>query len=665
MSVWYIGIDETGSFNHLDLDDNSNVCAAITRKSPKELFSIFHNVAKDFYKVRPTLTKSWKKMSPSDKNVILGKFHGCEQGNSKFEALDALLEQDEQLIDCVIQSKGRPFVTVNPQQWWIAAVIGVVQKFFSMGKCEKKDQVHIEIATRDFGSLGLRSKPNPIIYYKYNSLIAANIEEELKLALKKSGLSIKVSLQPAGYRELPTLGDQVSNIIKPDYQAHADKKFKKDLLERITPIETPPLSISLGDKVQDLIEKDNLQRATEALLSEVLNNDYSNIELLDTIVDKAKEKPESQHIWQTIITACEIAQRNRGTDGEALNRAGEIITRLSRRYADIPNENVKNKFLHLHAQYMGNAGKWDNELFEKIEESFKQSDSSFSNPLKRWNYFLNIFSDKAQTYFNVYKFGELENDYKYVLQIQNQIEAIQLPFDVGERDPDQNFSIIYGTIGQDYAFEKKYEKAIEYLKKSFYKSPDFFKSMSASFLSTVYFKQRNLSKAQEWHEIQCKYTENQADQWLILDKLRIGALAMEQGKSFDIPPIQNWHNEGDYPWPLLLKWSAYIGYRKNDKRAFKQLEQAYNKLIKSPGFTIRTLALSVIAMQIFIAQDGNEDEAKKLEQYQNNYKELLKKCEDERSSFSCYVQKHEEFYKAAQKADSLWDAANLLPFNFA
>lgn len=675
MNNWYIGIDETGSFNHLDPNDGSNVSAVVTKKSPEELFKIFHAIAREKYRFNKKLQMNGNQVKPESKELVLGKFHGCEQRN-KFEILDALLEKDSGLIQCIIQSKGRPFVTANPQQWWMAAVLGVLQKFFNSGRnkegssfhIENGDSIHIEIASRKDICLGLMHTPSKKDFETYNKIFAAGIEDDLKQTFKK--FKIKVSVQAAGHSELPTLGDQASNMIKPDYQQHAAAKFKgTELLERITPIITAPFSASLGISVSDLLDKNNLQGALEALLSEVLNGNRQHVELLDEIIRRARE-PESLQIWQTLIVSCETALHNRGTDGNAVNHAGEILSRLSKLYNHIPNDNLKNKLFQIYAEYMGNAGKWDPELFNKIKKSFLKSDRSFSTPLKRWNFYLNILSAKAQTYFNVYKFGELDMDYQEVLKVQDQIDKLEFPFDRKD-DPDQNFSEIYGTIGQDRAFmgqndSRFYEEAVKFLEKDFNRAPDSGKSICASFLCVVYFKQKKFKDALAWHEKQNEYTPNKKDQWLVLDKLRIGALASELNEKYNVPDISSWHNEGDFPWSLLLKWSAYIEYKKGNMRpVISRLRDAAKNMSLSSGFTIRTLALSVIAMQIFIAQDGHEEEAKNLDEYRRNYAELLQKCEQESQSFKRYVRNHPQFEKVAQKADSLWEAANLLPFNFA
>ena len=102
---------------------------------------------------------------------------------------------------------------------------------------------------------------------------------------------------------------------------------------------------------------------------------------------------------------------------------------------------------------------------------------------------------------------------------------------------------------------------------------------------------------------------------------------------------------------------------KKGNEPIENLKQAYKKLTESKGFTIRTLALSVMAM--LIAIHNEKGIAENLELCQKEYEQLLKKCCDETPSFKDYVRHHIEFEKAQKACLTLWDAATLLPFNYS
>ena len=93
------------------------------------------------------------------------------------------------------------------------------------------------------------------------------------------------------------------------------------------------------------------------------------------------------------------------------------------------------------------------------------------------------------------------------------------------------------------------------------------------------------------------------------------------------------------------------------------METSRKKLVSSQGFTIRTLALSVIAMLIVVAKE--EGDAAELEKRQNEYEALLKECTEQVHSFKKYVEEHPEFSKAKTGDHTLWEAATLLPFNYS
>ena len=114
---------------------------------------------------------------------------------------------------------------------------------------------------------------------------------------------------------------------------------------------------------------------------------------------------------------------------------------------------------------------------------------------------------------------------------------------------------------------------------------------------------------------------------------------------------------------MLLKWKAFVEYKKGLDKAKTSLETSRKKLVSSQGFTIRTLALSVIAMLVVIAKE--EGNAAEFEKRQCEYETLLKECSEQVHSFRKYVEEHSEFSKAKTGDLSLWKAATLLPFNYS
>lgn len=123
MATWYIGIDESGSFNHLDVADKSFVCAVVTQMSHGDIMKVFKEICHDF--------KLCQVKDTTPEHEIIKLFHGCKQGENRERILKKLLEKKDELFPRVVVCRGMPSVTVNPQQWWMSSIMGAIDGLFS------------------------------------------------------------------------------------------------------------------------------------------------------------------------------------------------------------------------------------------------------------------------------------------------------------------------------------------------------------------------------------------------------------------------------------------------------------------------------------------------------------------------------------------------------
>ena len=108
-------------------------------------------------------------------------------------------------------------------------------------------------------------------------------------------------------------------------------------------------------------------------------------------------------------------------------------------------------------------------------------------------------------------------------------------------------------------------------------------------------------------------------------------------------------------WPLVLKWAALsLFQREHVDRGVVLLEEA-KKLLKKGGFAIKTLSLPILQMLYCVTED---------EGYKKEYKGLLQQLTDTCETFKIYVESHGDAFKLNKDKD-LWEAAMILPFNYA
>lgn len=685
MITWYIGIDETGRFNPHSVNVSpSFVGAVVTKTATSSIHTLLENVYKDV-KGKPC----------ANDEELFSVFHGG--ANDDKEELNlllkSLLHKENGTILHILKSEGQPAVVSSPQQWWTAAVLGVLKKFFESNIISRDDNVEIRIDQRKSTILGFVEEFNPEekseaipanavkdslgekeIYEAYLKALAQSIQQ--KLTKQYAANKIGVSFSSANGNALLTLADLVCNMEKEEFTQIIASEFGDDSEEfkKITPIKASPLNITLGENVENSIENGDVVHACELLLTQYFSGNKKILPLTHEIFKVAKGRTLTQ-VWNLIFTAIKNAFANRAFDGKSVEYAIALNKEISQYSSEISDESQKKTYLQVVSEIIAHSGSTSLEVFETIEQSFKSADPSFNTSIDRWNYYVFYKAMKAQALFNAYSFKELNFD--DLKKTQEILDQVKFPFKTeGDLTKDENFAMIYGTLGQAAAFQGKLDEAIPLLEADYERASDKSKELPASYLTVVYHRKRDLPKAIEWFEKQCgmsfiEFSEKitpATSQWFTVNYFRIIALGADLGEKVpSIPQKNEWKNQGTYPWPLLQKWAAFIKYKQNTEESIHEanclLRASANTLQKDPGFTVKTLALPVIAIQIVIAKELKKE--KELEAFVRGYQTLLSQCMQMSPSFADYVNAHECFKKACSGELSLWEAATLLPFNYS
>lgn len=685
MATWYLGIDETGNFNPLSANNSpSFVCAVVTKKESNSIKTLLKDVFKEV-----------KGREPSNDKEFYGVFHGGANDDKKEvnDLLETLLKKEDGTILHIFKGEGQPAVVSSPQQWWTASVLGLLKKFFESNLISRDDNVEVRIDQRKSTILGFveefdKTEKNDslpenavkdalcdeTVYHAYLKALAQSFEQ--KLEKQYATEKINISFASANGNPLLTLADLACNMQKDEFTQLIASKYGDDSEEfqKITPIKAAPLNISLGASIENSIENGDIVHACEIFLTQHFSGNKKCRHLIHEIFKNAYGRNLTQ-IWDLIFTATKNAFANRAFDGKSVEYAISLNKEIAQYSDNIPEESQRKTYLQTVSEIIAHSGSTSLDVFEKIEQSFKAADSSFKAPVDRWNYYVFYRAMKAQALFNAYNFDELNFD--DLKKTQEILDHVQFPFKTdGASSKDENFAMIYGTLGQAAAFQGKLDEAIPLLEADYERASDKSKELPASYLTVVYHRKRDLPKAIEWFEKQCgmsfiefsgKITPA-TSQWFTVNYFRIIALGADLGEKVpSIPQKNEWKNQGTYPWPLLQKWAAFIKYKQNTEESIHEanclLRASANTLQKDPGFTVKTLALPVIAIQIVIAKELKKE--KELEAFVRDYQTLLSQCMQMSPSFADYVNAHECFKKACSGELSLWEAATLLPFNYS
>lgn len=506
-----------------------------------------------------------------------------------------------------------------------------------------------------------------VLLRKKHDVLARNVGNFLTKAFP--GLIFKVRCCSARDYSLPALADQAVNIIKnktlfPEFQIEKKIQFAKKY-QQIN-----------GLNVAAYVEAGDIISAAKVFLDRF----YDSGSLAQSDLDKAlsmADDNEREQLWEILITHAEERMENRGDDGEIIQKTKELVELFDKLfYTYYPSRsNLAVKLLRMKGSFAAHNGNIDldseMESLEEINAIMEDTQNYASYQELRNLYIDQMVNGVAQVRFNNYDF-----DFSMYENILNQYQEEHMgktAFFQNHPDfIDSNYAKLKGTIGQALAFNGKYEDALHEIEEDYNHSHEK-NDMVASFALILNLKIGNFEKAKEWFLKETEATLNQAisfedfsevfnsqmDAWLGLNYLRLYAYARKHKISVeDRPPFECWDRTkaGDYPWALLLKWEAYLCILDNrNAKAKNLLDSAIYCLKKANSFTIKSLALSPLRMKMIL--DNNAPSTR------NEYKSLLAELEKQSKSFCKYSQEH---YFADENAYvDLWDALNMLPFNYS
>ena len=727
MATWRIGIDEAGLFNALDPHDHSYVCAVITQKTNLEIESSFENIYKVIKGKAPHDKMNLLKFfhgceQGTNRNDIL---HKLLKENLFFKSLKCsdkpvvFANNQQWWLSCVLGliKKINSYDFIKPAD--ILEIVIDCRKDICLGFFSKEDvdtktlqknfddkillignweKTNEPISSKDFDSafssavkattinrtyekatdaierlLKMKQRrvetkenaPDPN-WSLYHRILKGNLELEIRKIAK---CDFSVSFASAKRSPLVALADQIGNMQKWDFQKYISEN--NDLIELANPDIAHIQNLTYGQDVDEYVRDGDYLEACDILLTQIFSGKYEKKEIFNTILAEAKDDVICE-IWRKIFHACDVALKSRGLDGNAIQHIEQLVPILYNYEENIPNSNLRINYLKLHTELVAHSGKISNLKSFNLDELLASKACEFSRDTERWNFYVEASAIQAQIFFNAYDFNCIQIE--KLLKTQEQFASIKYPFYKSEGNHvDENAAMLYGTIGQASAFTGNLDKAALYFDRDYRHASEITKNMPASFLTIVYHREENLEKAKTWFEKECnvkfenfgKTISQNTDQWFILNYFRLYALSLKKGINNlpEFPEKELWERKGEYPWPLLLKWAAYSMEKLNKiDNAIDYLQASCQILNKAQGFTVRTLALAPMAMLVQIFQKYHKDD---LERYQLDYRNSLERLCDESPTFAKYIDTHPEIAKAVQGTHDLWDAAMILPFNYA
>lgn len=697
---YILAIDETGSFDILDIKDESYACGVLIEKNKeRQLYESFKEAHSKFDK-------------KNKGNFKFDNFHFSEHIKSNERKENICREILMPYVKKIYISKGKPYIFANMQNWWQISVLCIIKK--AINELQADDTLIIKIDPRAMNVLGIdydtmsikEEKENTIIKINENFVSKIKIKSNNEFVANSNGTQIefdgkdkvKIVLSKNNCISVKSKGNKSDswhnyhNIIKLQFQKCLNNKnvtgpffsgqdqcvaladiacgFVRKEREKITQeiVECSCLEFGIEDNPYKWIDKDP-EIAAGLLFQEITNKNYTHaksIKIILASLDDKNDKDQMNRVWAMFydLVKYKIEQRELLGDFEEkvinkfkhefkLRYFGENIKYIPDKFNELMNV-----FVEFYSHYGCTRLPFELEDAKKIYLTSKDD----GRAAMRWTKYVSFILHSCQMPFNAYDFESTVPCLEETLATHRKVVEPLLELAGGI---DENTTALLGSIGQSYAFREQYDEAEKYFNESLKTTKR--TNRTYSFLFAIAHRNKNLPFAHKYFKLQtgvdasefCK-NENFSNAFNTVSYCKLRALELYINKTTQLDDIDIRHfdiNQKDYAVGLALKWLAVGNMLENPKLspyAEKLLENSIKNL-QMGSFTEQTLALSAIQCFAYINPEN---------EYCLRYQQFIKKLMKQSESFAKYMKQHRE-WKVINKDADLWDRAMFLPFYYA
>jgi len=553
----------------------------------------------------------------------------------------------------------------------------VIIKLLKTVNFQKGDRLEIEIDYRKSDVWGVfhdenqknnkKQESDKEISYEefkkyHHDFLKSQIEKFTELYLKGLDIDVTINFVNDTKSFLVNLADIVCGCV------NNDKKG-------IETIKCNCESVMTGDNPSTII-KHNPIGALSSIFSEVIGNQFGNVDLIQSIFSKTKSDVEKYTmVWNVFHNFLKYHLDTRYESDNTISKLNDLVAVFLKEFNHNSNKLTVDKrldIINLFMAYYSHAG----EIGEKNEQviPIKKDDlkkllnetgnSSESRVTRKWEKYCSYCFREVQIQFNAYNFSEAVAICQELWEVQQKVLKIEYPF---ETQKDEPATAILGSLAQSYAFNSQFddaifhcEMALEYVIKS--------QAQSASYLVTIYFLKQDIENVRKYFTKQTgkepeEFAEqkNFKDDWEHLSYVKLRSLELYKNKTTKLPEIPVTEFKKGYPFPLILKWYAVAKYLENKDENKEIISEYLTKAIENLmdekcGFAIKTLALPII--QIFAIVDNTNP-------YHAKYNSIVENLKKQSLYFADYIDYQSPLLNQIKNDTGLWERAMSLPFNYS
>lgn len=660
MAKYILAIDEFGKFSIRS--KGSFACGVVVEANELTLKQAYQKMYREFGFPEPVPNNIQELLQTNEDIDDKARFHFNKLNESQVEICKNNLLG---FAKKVYVSKDKPTMFANNQNWWLIAVVVVIERFLNDYPFEEGSEVEVWLDNRSDKVWGvLQEDVEGLDFAGYHNMLKQQIERRVQGYATNKGVALKINFKSDTSSFYINLADLVCGFVRNDRDA-----IGAEIVETSCRMFTERVDVVRMAKQYPL-------SALNCVFQEVLNEIYSNMPQASSIIkDLRKDRDEYVMAWDSFNEFLKLKIESRSTSS-SLVKARELVDCFLNEFKNTKGQYLKGeqriemqtRFVEYYSHIGEVSMPIDAAMFDDMLKNVDAN--SETRALRRWEKKVSFVLRQSQIYFNGYNFeGFVQSIEQCYSQHEKIVSAIEFLKDEGGKVKDEPMVALLGTLAQTYAYTGDIVQAEEYfvLSKEYAIKSN---TRTDSYLFCLHHRKGDIEACRTDFEAVSKKTperyaedKNFEDLWTLLLYCKLRALELHtNGKTtlpcVDLQSLSSYNSE--YPFPLIMKWEAIALWLENPTEN-KQIVERYfsdainNLLAEDNGFAIKTLALPIV--QCFgLVNNHNE--------YHSKYGQLVELLQSQSKSFSSYVNSS-AVLKSITNNEDLWQRALSLPFIYS
>lgn len=394
MAKYILAIDEFGNFSIGS--KGSFACGVVVEANELTLKQAYQKMYREFGFPEPVPNTIKELLQTNEDSDDKARFHFNKLNESQVEICKNNLLG---FAKKVYVSKDKPTMFANNQNWWLIAVVVVIERFLNDYPFEEGSEVEVWLDNRSDKVWGVLQEDVKRLKFKYyHNILKQQIERRVQDYATNKGVALRINFKSDTSSFYINLADLVCGFVRNDRDA-----IGAEIVETSCRMFTERVDVVRMAKQYPL-------SALNCVFQEVLNEIYSNMPQASGIIkDLRKDRDEYVMAWDSFNEFLKLKIESRSTSS-SLVKVRELVDCFLNEFKNTKGQYLKGeqriemqtRFVEYYSHIGEVSMPIDAAMFDDMLKSVDAN--SETRALRRWEKKVSFVLRQSQIYFNGYNF---------------------------------------------------------------------------------------------------------------------------------------------------------------------------------------------------------------------------------------------------------------------